>query len=111
MKVEQLETGKTAVRKLMFSFERFYKSMIRLNDDFDKLFRRFNGMKFENADEDEVNIDDGCPDLSIERHVDKLPSNSVTYYLSNNLNIFLRVQKILQIVFLFEKKIFMSNFF
>lgn len=80
IKVDQLEMGKTAVRKLIFSFERFYKSMIRLNDDFAKLFRRFNGMKFENDDDDEeektinANIDKGCPDLSIERHVDKLPN-------------------------------------
>lgn len=70
------------MRKLIFSFERFYKSMIRLNDDFDKLFRRFNGMKFENAEDEDIdaNIDNGCPDLSIERHVDKLPNNSVNIF-------------------------------
>lgn len=66
-RAEQLEEGASAVRKLFFSFEGFYKSMIRLNDDFGKMFRRFNGMKFENNREEamiKANEEAGCPDLT-----------------------------------------------
>lgn len=79
-----MESGSATVRRLMFSFERFYKSMIRLGDDFDKMFRRFNGMKFENVDDEHAMMDEEAGRMKngvVESHInaEKPPSRKSSH--------------------------------